>query len=266
MIEYENCTKLKTWYVYIHTNKINNKVYVGITCQEPTKRWGKDGSHYKQNEHFWRAICKYGWDNFEHMIFAEGLTKNEACHMEICLIALYRTNERNYGYNFTKGGEGTLGVSLSGEQAYWFGKTLSESHKNKVREHHADFNGGKHPRARAVYCVELKKTFDCIRDAQRELDIGAKDISKCCKGIRNTAGGFHWVYTDELNIRDINQISNQKRNAKTKLHKQVRCIETGVIYDSVTQAAIDTGADISSIAACCRGRLKTTHGFHWEFV
>ena len=265
MNKYKNDINIKQWSVYMHVNKINSKVYVGITSKKPEERWQK-GQGYNSQKYFYRAIQKYGWDSFEHIIFASGLTKDEACHMEICLIALYHTNEREYGYNLTKGGEGTLGFSLSGDKAYWFGKTLSESHKNKVREHHADFNGGKHPRARAVYCVELKKTFVCIRDAQRELNILVNDIADCCKGVRNTAGGFHWVYADELNACDINQIINKKRNARKTLEKKVRCIETGVVFDSVTRAAMDTGTDVSSISACCRGKLKTTHGLHWEFV
>ena len=46
--------------VYIHTNKINEKRYVGITCQSTSRRW-RNGDGYIQNEHFYRAIQKYGW-------------------------------------------------------------------------------------------------------------------------------------------------------------------------------------------------------------
>ena len=98
------------------------------------------------------------------------------------------------------------------------------------------------------------------------MNILVNDIADCCKGVRNTAGGFHWVYADELNACDINQIINKKRNARKTLEKKVRCIETGVVFDSVTRAEMDTGTDVSSISACCRGKLKTTHGLHWEFV
>ena len=52
--------------VYMHTNTINGKKYVGITSKEPTRRWKGNGSGYRNNEHFWNAIQKYGWDNFEH--------------------------------------------------------------------------------------------------------------------------------------------------------------------------------------------------------
>ena len=86
-------TENRKWCVYMHTNKINNKVYVGQTCQQPPeKRWGQNGYKYSNNEYFYRAIQKYGWDNFEHIIFAEDLTKKDADNMEILLIKLYNTN------------------------------------------------------------------------------------------------------------------------------------------------------------------------------
>ena len=38
--------------VYIHTNKSNNKVYIGITKQTPERRWGKNGVNYKSTPYF----------------------------------------------------------------------------------------------------------------------------------------------------------------------------------------------------------------------
>ena len=49
--------------------------------------------------------------------------------------------------------------------------------------------------------------------------------------------------------------------------KRVRCVETGVIYDSIKEAARQTGLCKQKISYCCRGiRYKKTGGFHWEFV
>lgn len=40
----------------MHKNLINNKIYIGITCQKPpSKRW-KNGNAYKNNIHFTKAI------------------------------------------------------------------------------------------------------------------------------------------------------------------------------------------------------------------
>ena len=52
----------------------NGKVYIGITMQNPKKRW-KNGAGYKNNKYFWNSIVKYGWDNICHDILYENLTK-----------------------------------------------------------------------------------------------------------------------------------------------------------------------------------------------
>ena len=53
------------------------------------------------------------------------------------------------------------------------------------------------PRAKAVFCVELNKTFDCAIRVEEELGICGSSICNVCKGKQKTAGGFHWRYADE---------------------------------------------------------------------
>lgn len=49
--------------------------------------------------------------------------------------------------------------------------------------------------------------------------------------------------------------------------KPVLCVETGIIYPSIYQAAVMTGLSKQKISYCCRGvRYKTTGGYHWKFV
>ena len=83
----EQYTEDRRWCVYIHTCKVNNKVYVGQTCKKPEHRWS-NGLGYQTQKYFWRSIQRYGWDNFEHIIFADNLTKEEANKMESRLILL----------------------------------------------------------------------------------------------------------------------------------------------------------------------------------
>ena len=92
--------------VYVYTNKINGKKYVGQTCRTLTERAGKDGSGYDQCTVFWNAIQKYGWDNFHGEILFDSLTHDEANKLEIKLISILKTSSKEYGYNISKGGTG----------------------------------------------------------------------------------------------------------------------------------------------------------------
>lgn len=48
-----------------------------------------------------------------------------------------------------------------------------------------------------VYCVELKKTFNRIKDAESELNISLSQISEVRKGKRETCGGYHWEFIED---------------------------------------------------------------------
>ena len=92
--------------LYIHINKLNGKVYVGITKDIET-RWYGDGVNYKGCPVFYKAIEKYGWDNFEHLILKDDLTRNEAELAEIELISKLKANNPGFGYNIEAGGAGS---------------------------------------------------------------------------------------------------------------------------------------------------------------
>ena len=112
--------KMNNYIVYIHTNKKDGKKYVGITRQSPNRRW-KNGHGYYENQHFYRAICRDGWDGFTHEIIKAGLSKNDACGLEKELIAKYKSNDERFGYNKSSGGENPNE-----------GAKMSEAAKNKM--------------------------------------------------------------------------------------------------------------------------------------
>lgn len=96
--------------VYIHRNKTNNKVYVGIT-NNTKNRWRANGKGYKNYETdtprpFYNAIQKYGWENFEHIILEDNLTFEKACELEQEYIKEYKATFKKYGYNVAEGGNG----------------------------------------------------------------------------------------------------------------------------------------------------------------
>lgn len=49
-------------------------------------------------------------------------------------------------------------------------------------------------KGKAVRCIELDLVFDCSQTAMKELGVDGSDIRKCCKGQKNTCGGYHWEY------------------------------------------------------------------------
>lgn len=217
--------------VYQHRNKINGKVYIGITMQTPEQRW-RHGEGYKSSPHFYAAIQKYGWDNFEHNILFQNLTKEEACKKEQELIAKYNSMNREYGYNSTSGGDifvmneetkqkisqslmgnkNGLGHPCSEEKKKKIseaqkGRRLTEEHKQKLSEaakkrhtpcsEQAKENIRKASHKKPVYCEELNKVFESVQECSRQLGIPATNISKLCNGRGKTLKGYHLKYYDD---------------------------------------------------------------------
>lgn len=153
------------WTVYVHINKDNKKCYVGITGRNPEERWGKNGIEYKNKcHHFWNAIQKYGWDNFDHEIIASNLTKKEAEQMEIILIEKLNSRNKEYGYNISKGGTG-------GNQKEIFGVKQYDLNANFIEQ------------------------YESAAECARALGIDRTHITKCCKHGGKTHG-YMFCYSD----------------------------------------------------------------------
>lgn len=221
----------KTYCVYKHIAP-DERVYIGITSNNPVKRW-QGGTGYKGNTYFTRAIKKYGWDNFQHIIIAEGLDEQSAKEMEIKLIAECKSNIRKYGFNISSGGESKKGTTIS----EWQKRRISEASKGRIvsketREklsraslktwsnpdfvsHMREINlGEKNPqfgkrRSDAERLQRGAKTiqqFDkennliseyiSIHKASEETNVSRDVISKCCRGIYKQGAGYIWKYKE----------------------------------------------------------------------
>jgi group I intron endonuclease len=104
---------IRTYRVYMYTNTVNSKKYVGITCTSLSKRAGVNGRQYKGSPFFYDAILKYGWDKFKGEILQDKLTKKDAAEFEKCTIDKHKTQQRALGYNLHRGGFETCWEDIS---------------------------------------------------------------------------------------------------------------------------------------------------------
>lgn len=89
-------------FIYLVTNKVNNKKYVGQTRYSPEFRW-KQHIYKNDGSYFHNAIQKYGPDNFK-LETLEECDINLLDEKEIFYISKYDTFDN--GYNLTIGGDG----------------------------------------------------------------------------------------------------------------------------------------------------------------
>lgn len=104
------------YYVYKHLVP-NGKIYIGITKQNPNRRW-RNGHGYIDSILFFNAIIKYGWINIKHEILDQNVSFEKACELEKYYIQLYKSNDSNYGYNIKSG---------------YSNKTIKKTKENKTK-------------------------------------------------------------------------------------------------------------------------------------
>lgn len=116
------------FYIYIVQNLINKKIYVGKT-NDPKARWrnhlscarGGKEKYSQKYQYLHKSIIKYNETNFLFQVIEGFETETESFDAEMFWIEFFRSWDHNYGYNLTRGGEGTSG------------KIVSRETKNKIR-------------------------------------------------------------------------------------------------------------------------------------
>ena len=93
-------------YIYKITNKINDKVYIGLTTTSIEQRWkGHINESKKCDRHLYASMRKYGIENFVIEKIDETDDFKKLGELERYYITLYKSTDDNFGYNNTFGGE-----------------------------------------------------------------------------------------------------------------------------------------------------------------
>lgn len=195
--------------VYIATNLVNGKRYVGATICTLTKRKrehkcaAKRRNLREKNMLFYKAVRKYGFNNFSFSVLLE-CEPEKVFSEEVRFIALMQPE-----YNGTRGGEGCIGRKMSEycrhqlaegrkKHAKRIKKTASEL--GKTAEARARFDRYRHlgPKsfARLVMCVDDGRIYESASAAARYYAVSKSAVIELCLGKngRKTVGGRQFIY------------------------------------------------------------------------
>jgi group I intron endonuclease len=234
-------------YIYIITNNINGKQYVGQTIQTIQQRFSGHKASVKNhldNMYLHKAMNKYGIENFDvREITSVELNTLEELSEELNFLEKYYIAEYNTlapnGYNLTKGGA---------ESAEWI--------KLKVDEYDLDEN--------------FIQTHNSLIDASRSMSTTTNTaIRKCGNGVSKFAfqriWRFHGDPLDKYELPDVTIANRGYKKAPVDKYSTKGAFICS--YDSMSTAELDLGIDISicHISECCKGQLYTAYGFVWRY-
>jgi group I intron endonuclease len=246
-------------YIYLVTNTINNKNYVGQTrCPNIETRWNQHRKCDKQSigRHLLNAYLKYGIEKFKFKIicicFDEDLNKYESEY-----ISKMNTIAPN-GYNLRSGGHNTYHheetIKIMSEKTKLMmtpeyrrilseklrsnpslkGRVISEEQKQKLRDSANKYWASKSPEERR-YSKDDKKIKSITSHVKEVLDNG----------------------------RRKNIEANSKKVLKYSISNDLLAS-----YKSISEASRENNIVFSSISKVCRGidKYKTAGGFIWKYA
>ena len=276
---------MSTWLIYRHINKINNKSYIGLTKQEPTKRWQNGLGYNLTQPLFFNAIKKYGWENFDHEILESNISSfEEAASREIFWIDTFHTWVKDpncLGYNLTRGGEGTPGHIVSEETRQKIskantGRKRSEDFKQNLSKR---LSGAGNPFYGCSHTNETKQKIRSAAKGRIVSDDTKRKISKSSKGkvvsietrqklsaaLKGKNKGNSGYWSGKALPEEIKKKISETKKRSGKNTKQVVCIETGEIFKSMHEAAQFANIAQCTLSSCLAGRAKTAGKYHWRF-
>ena len=184
--------------VYLRTNLINGKQYVGQTKNFENRERGWKCLKYRYANKFIQIDReKYGIDNWKTEKLAEVDNREEAWELEEKYIRQFNTKFPN-GYNKAYGGKTNKG----GNVGYHNGKEFEKGHtpwnKGKKRIHLSQKTEFKPKPIIQLKNGEAIKVWNSIKDAADNVQkANTSPISKCCRGIAKTCAGYQWMYKED---------------------------------------------------------------------
>ena len=96
------------------------------------------------------------------------------------------------------------GKSRSGDKNGMYGRKHTDKSKELNRQAHL---GAKNKNSKPVICVETGEIFASQGEVKRLKGINDTSVNKCCRGVKKTAGGYHWRYATEEEILNQTHIA-----------------------------------------------------------
>lgn len=259
--------------IYLITNTVNNKVYVGQSINLWTRvnegylqKLDKNKSH---NKHLQRAWDKYGKESFTFEVL-EYVNFNELNERETLWIQKYESFINNKGYNIIPQGGSNQGMIVS--------EATREKISNATKGENNPFFRKRHTEETKSYLGEIKsipiiqltmdgeiiKEWKSRKEASENYKVSPNAIYSVLAGKTTSCKGFIWIYKTEYEKMGFDKNEHFKKN---KINRPVLQFDLDgnfiKEFINMSEAMKETGA--INIHKVCKGKLKTSGGFKWSY-
>lgn len=241
-------------FIYITTNHINGKRYIGQRKYDKQNKWK---NYLGSGIILSKAIDKYGRENFSKEIIEECESKEQLDEREKYWITYYNAVESDSFYNIASGGEGGNTIAgYSDEQLIQYKEYKSRIHKETVLRGE-DAGTAKLTEKQVMEIIERLKINDFNVDIANDYGVSPRTIND----IRR-----HKTWEHLTNDIVFDDITYRKRPRGTK--PVVQYSDDGkyiATYKSAREAQRELGISYKLISSVCNGEKRIAHGYIWRF-
>lgn len=256
--------------IYKIVCKVNDKLYIGQTIRGLSLRWKSHCHEAKKKSdknklHISRAIHKYGESNFSISVICWANSQEELNDREKLCIKLFGSMAN--GYNIHEGGRNQRLSAATRKKISDGNKGKKRTQESRERYRRARL-GTIQPEHVRIKCSESQK-------GEKSSWFGRKHSEESKKKIRD--GNIGKIVSDAQKQKQKKAMTGRKASLETKQkmsikrkgrkpnQKRVRCVTTGLEYESVKLAAYILGMAECTAALGLRNK-KTVKGYLLEYV
>lgn len=231
---------MNEYYIYITTNNINGKQYIGQHKGEPDDSYLGSGTTIK------KAVAKYGKENFSKKILCYCQTREEANEKEKEIIAFYNAVDSENFYNIQEGGTNGDGwrsyqrwCKDHPEEAKKIWKQNGEKLQKWRKEHPEEY----YEKCIIPFVEGSKKYWKEHPEEQKEL----------MKKVNTEKEKWQQTHTEEHQ----KQVERWRKAGSEANSQRILCVTTGEIFPSQCEAARAYNIQQANISKCLKGERKS---------
>ena len=229
--------------IYKITNLINNKVYIGQTANIKNRISCYEKLRCKSQPKIFNSIKFYGWENHSWEIIEKCvLNEDNKIINEREIFWINKFNSFKNGLNCTSGGQNCK---------------MSEETKEKISIGHK----GQIPWNKGISRNQEEKLK--ISNSLKGNKLSKETKAKISKGNK---GKEAWNKGKNMSVEFKEKVRTTLRNSTKLKRKRIICIDTGIIFESITEAARILGFNQANLSKVCNGHRETINGLKFKFL
>ena len=256
--------------IYAIVNKQTGKFYIG-SAVDFEARWRvhkcqlRNGKHHSQ--HLQRSWDKYGEENFDFIV-VEIVERDRLLGVEQSYLRTLKPFDGVTGYNVS---EKATGVCLSGRKNPNYGKQMSQEQREKISRTLKGHQVSDETRVKISQNTPRQSGPLNYNYGKPVSEERRKRQSEKMKGRFSGENNPSFGKRASEETRTKQSLARRgKTGTLCPNSKPVKQYTKDMVlvdeYVSATDAAIKTGANNSNISACCHGKIKSAHGFVWQYA